>query len=93
MRRILVLLAVVAVMVAVGALPAIASPTDKVVNCYTDTGEVVAAYSTNEASGFQDQGTFRADCISEGYVVTQEVEPNPGPSNPYPPGKGRPPLP
>jgi hypothetical protein len=93
MRRILLLLAVVAVMVAVGALPAIASLPDKLVNCYTDTGEVVASYHTNEASSFQDLGKFRADCISQGYVVTQEVASNHGPSNPYPPGKGLPPLP
>jgi len=90
MRRILVLLSVVAVMVAVSALPAIAGPTDKVVSCYTDSGEVVAGFSTNEAGGFKYQGTFRAGCRSEGYVVTQEVDPNPGAYNPYPPGQGGP---
>ena len=100
MRRILVLVSVVAVMVAVSALPAIAGPPGKVVSCYTPTGEVVAGFSTNEAGGFKSQGTFRAGCISEGYVVTQEVTAEPGPSNPYPPGQGgpivtfeRPPIP
>jgi hypothetical protein len=87
MRRILVLLAVVAVMVAVGALPAIAAPPSRLVSCYTDTGQVVAGFSTNEAVGFKYQGTFRADCISRGYVVTQEVEPDPGADYPYPPGR------
>jgi hypothetical protein len=103
MKRLLLLVTVALVMAAMMlamALPAIAGPPGKVVSCYTPTGEVVAGFSTNEAGGFKYQGTFRAGCISEGYVVTQEVTAEPGPSNPYPPGQGgpivtfeRPPIP
>jgi hypothetical protein len=84
---------VVSAMVAVSALPVIASPPSKLVNCDTPTGEHVSSNSTGEAMGFRSQGADRANCVSEGHVVTQVVTPNPGPSNPYPPGKGRPPLP
>jgi len=90
MRRIILMVTlapVVATMVIVSALPAIAAPPSRLVSCYNDTGEVVSGISTNEAVGFTYLGKFRADCISRGYVVTQEVEPNPGADYPYPPGK------
>lgn len=90
MRRIILMVTlamVVATMVIVSALPAIAAPPSRLILCSTNTGETVSASSTNEAVGFKAQGTYRANCISQGYVVTQEITPNPGPDYPYPPGK------
>ena len=91
MRRIILLVALallLAAFVVVSALPAIAAPPSKLVLCSNGS-----SFSTNEAEGFGGQGRFTGECRSGGNTSTQEVDSNPGPANPFPPGKGNPPLP
>jgi hypothetical protein len=92
MLLVTVALVMAAMMVAM-AMPAFAAPPDKEVSCYDQSGNYLFSSSTNEASGFRYLGQRNASCRSEGNVGTQEVTPEPGPRNPYPPGQGEPPLP
>jgi hypothetical protein len=94
LRRILLVFSVTAVMVAiiiVSSLPAVASPPSRIVerNVCCPLG-----ISPNEASSFRDLGQAIGTCERDKACDhTQTVEPNPGKGNPYPPGKGEPPLP
>ena len=93
-RRILWVLSVTAVMVAmmiVSALPAVARPPDRYVE---RTVCCPLGHSSNEASSFRDLGQAIGTCERDKACDhTQTVEPEPGKGNPYPPGKGEPPLP